>query len=325
MLNLKQQRIIDPLLTNLAHGYQNPVPGVASFIAPPVSVMQRAGQIIKFGKESFAIRNTRRAPGAHILRSTVEYSPTTYNLYQDALGVEVPFEHIEEAEAANLPVLQQISLNSVLDQLLLKWEDEVIEIATNPANFEASLTSTPATKWDAEGSDPLKDVLDAKEAIRSQSAVYPNSMVISPKVFHALQTNAEIRDNFQPTTSRVMMLSDFASYFSLSRGIRVAEKVKLAEDGSFVDLMEAEVLLFYAPTGTPNAGLSARGTMMNRGIPSFMYSYTLNNYPIVTPFRNDLDRRVIIADALYEHQPVITGVGATGKAGAAYLLTDVLT
>ncbi len=325
MLNLKQTRIIDPLLTNLAHGYINPIPGVADFIAPPVPVNQRAGQVIQFGKEDFAIRNTRRAPGADILRSNPSYKPVLFSLYQDALGIEVPYEHIEEAGAANLPQLQQIALTQVLNQLMLGWEAEVIDIATNPASFETSLTSSPSIKWDAATGDPFKDVIAAKEAVRSQSAVYPNSMVLSPTVFHALQQNAKIREQFQPTSSRVIGLEDLAAYFGLSRGIRVAEKVKLNADGSFADLMGDTALLFYAPPSNAASSLSPSNSMLSAGMPSFMYSYVHRNYPVVTPMRNDDDRRVVKAEVLYEHQAVVTGIGMTGKAGAAYLLTNLLT
>ncbi len=325
MLNLKQIRIIDPLLTQLAHGYLNPQPGVADFIAPPVPVNARAGQVLQFGKEEFVIKDTKRSPGSDIRRTTPNYAPKLFSLYQDALGIEVPYEFIEEATAANLPQLQEMALNSVLNQLMLSWENEVLGIATNTANFETSLTSTPSIKWDAATGDPFKDVLTAKEAVRAQSAIYPNSMVISPKVFHALQMNTKIRDQFTPTTSKVLDLTDLANYFGLSRGIRVAEKVKLNSDGSFGDLMGNHALLFYAPPTNATASLSPNNSMANMGVPSFMYTYTHRNYPIVTPFRNDDDRRVIKSEVLYEHQAVITGIGMTGKAGAAYLLTNLLT
>lgn len=325
MLNLKQIRVIDPLLTNLAHGYINPVPGVADFIAPPVPVSMRSGQVLQFGKNDFAIRESKRAPGAEISRSNPEYKPVLFSLYQDALGIEVPYEHIEEAGAANLPQLQQMALNQVLNQLMLSWEAEVIGLATNAANFETSLTSTPSVKWDAASGDPFKDVIAAKEAVRSQSAIYPNSMVLSPKVFHALQQNAKVREQFQPTSSRVVGLEDLAAYFGLSRGIRIAEKVKLNTDGSFADLMADSALLFYAPPTNSVSGLSPSNSMLSMGMPSFMYSYVHRNYPVVTPFRNDDDRRVVKSEVLYEHQAVITGIGMTGKAGAGYLLTDLLT
>jgi len=325
MLNLKQTRIIDPVLTQLAHGYQNPVPGVADFIAPPVSVSTRAGQVMMFGKEEFAIKPTRRSPGANIKRTTAAYSTKLFSLYQDALGVEVPYEHIEEADAANMPQLQRLALNQVLSQLMLSNEAEVLEMATNPANFESALTSSVSTKWDAAGGDPFADIMAAKEAVRSQSAVYPNSMVLSPKVYYALQQNSTIRSQFQPTTSRVVGLDDLAAYFGLSRGIRVAEKVKLATDGTFADLIGDIALLFYAPNNQLGTGSLAANSSASMGVPSFAYTYTHRNYPVVTPFRNDDDRRVIVADVLYEHSPVITGIGATGKAGAGYLLTDCLT
>ena len=320
MLNLSQVRIIDPVLTRVSHGFTNPVQGVADFIAPRVPVPTRAGKIIKFGKEQFAITNTKRSPATNIRRMFPNYSLDNYSTEQDALGAEIPFEHLEEAAAGSAGIamnLQMLALNSALASLDLNWENEVLSLVNNPAKFETGLTSVPATKFDATGSDALSVILAAKEAVRAQSAVYPNSMVIGPRVYSALQRQSSIQETIKYQGRFAANLDDLAVYFGLSRGVRVSEKVKLDANGNLVDLMGDNVLLFYAPEG--NAGITSNG------VPSFAYTYALQGYPIVTPFRADLDRRVMVADAIREQSVIITGMGATGKAGAAYLLTDTLT
>ena len=320
MLNLSQVRVIDPVLTRVAHGFTNPVPGVAAFIAPRVPVATRAGKIITFGKEQFAIINTKRSPATNIRRMFPTYGMGNYSVEQDALGAEIPFEHLEEAAAGTTGIalnLQQMTLNAALASLDLNWENEVVTLVNDPAKFESALTSSPATKFDATGSDALKVIMAAKEAVRAQSAVYPNSMVIGPRVYAAMQQQTAIQEAIKYQGRWAANLADLATYFGLSRGVRVSEKVKLDANGNLVDLMGDNVLLFYAPEG--NEGLTSNG------VPSFAYTYALQGYPIVTPFRSDLDRRVLVADCIYEQSALITGIGATGKAAAAYLLTDTLT
>ena len=322
-MNYSKIKLIDPVFTNLAHGYTNPRPSVAEYISPVVLVPSRSGQVVKFGKDEFAVTNTKRAPGTNIPREGTSYTSDKFMLSQDALAAEIPVEILEEAKQVGLRNLQRIYLNKVLNKLMLGWEVEVLDLVTNAANFETSLTGTVSNKWNA-ASDPQNDIFSAKEAVRAQSAVYPNSMVISPAVYNALMTNDSIREQFKYTTAGSISLDMLAGYFGLSRGIRVSEQVKEVE-GSFVDIMPSKsVLLFYAPPTVTTGTLSGSAVNADMGVPSFCYTYTHQNYPQVTPYREDLDRRVLVADVIHEKQAVITGIGQTGKAGAGYLLTDVL-
>lgn len=64
MLNLKDSfGNVDPILTTLAQGYNLPEQSIANFIAPVVSTPTRAGRILRFGKEAFAVGDYRRAYG----------------------------------------------------------------------------------------------------------------------------------------------------------------------------------------------------------------------------------------------------------------------
>lgn len=323
-MNYSKYSLIDKVFTKLAHGYQNPRPGVAEFVAPIVSVTSRSGQIVRFGNEEFTVPNTKRAPGATIKREGTSYNSDKFSLTQDALAAEVAYEHIEEAKEGGLLNLQRISLNKVINKLMLGWEIEVLDLVTNPDNFETTLTGTVGTKWGTAGSDPQMDIFEAKEAVRAQSAVYPNSMVMGAAVHNALMTNAAIREQFKYTTAGSIGLGMLAEYFDLERGIRVSKQVK-AVNGGFVDIMPADsVLLFYAPTNSPSGTLTGNAVNTDRGTASFCYTYTHKDYPQVTPWVEDSNRRVLVASVIHEHQAVITGIGQTGKAGAGYLLTNVL-
>ena len=323
-MNYTNPNLIDPVFTKLAHGYTMPRLPVAEFIAPIVPVDSRTGTVVQFGKDDFTITDTKRAPGSSILRQKATYGASKFSLSQDALAAEVPFEHVEQGKKTGLNQLKQVNLNKVLNQLALGWENEVLTLVTNSDNFEPSLVGTVANKWDTNSSNPQLDIFDAGEAIRAQSAIYPNSMVMGPDVYKKLLTNEYISERFKYTSGGNVSLDVMANFFGLTRGIRVATHVK-EENGAFVDIMPPKtVLLFYSPPTTSTGTLSGQAVDSILGNPSFCYTYTLRESPIVTPFREDLDRRVYVADVLMDKQAVITSIGQTGKAGAAYLLTNVI-
>jgi hypothetical protein len=63
-MNLQQTYAgVDPILTTLAQGFMLPATNIANFIAPVVDTPTRAGRILRFGKEQFAINDFRRAYG----------------------------------------------------------------------------------------------------------------------------------------------------------------------------------------------------------------------------------------------------------------------
>ena len=323
-MNYLSPNLVDPVFTKLAHGYTMPLLPVADFIAPIVPVDSRTGTVVQFGKSDFSISDTKRSPGSTILRQKATYGSSKFSLSQDALAAEVPFEHVDQGKKTGLNQLKQVNLNKVLNQLALGWEHEVISIVTNPDNFEPSLVGTVANKWNSSSSNPQRDIFDAAAAIRAQCAAYPNSMVIGPDVYHELLINEYVREQFKYTSGGNVSLEVMANFFGLSRGIRVATQVREVDD-AFVDIMPPKsVLLFYSPNTTSTGTLSGQSVSSILGNPSFCYNYTLRESPQVSPFRQDLDRRVYVADVIMEKQAVITGIGQSGKAGAAYLLTNVI-
>ncbi|NJL56877.1 hypothetical protein HC928_18275 [bacterium] len=325
-LNLNQLRGVNPVYTKFAQGYVPTGNPVADFIAPAVKVPTRAGNIVTFGKESFAIENTKRAPGSTIQRISPEYSFKEYSVQQDALAATVYAEHLQETSAVNMQGLEIAAVRQVLDKLELGREKAVLDLVKNPANYESTCTGSGSKKWGAVDSDPLADILKAKNAVRAQIGAMPNSMVVSPKVYNALISHAKIQAHYSPTTSDVLDDSMIARYFRLSRGLRVAERVQLDRStGKMLDLLDEEAILFYAPPAASAGTLSGAGNPFSRFDMSFAYQYVLDGYPSVANFEFERNTQSWVAPVIYENTPVISGVGATGKAGGGFLFTNLLT
>ena len=67
------------------------------FIAPVVDTPTRAGKILRFGKEAFAISDYRRAYGTNIPAVQSRFDTDAYALEQEVIAWELPEEVIENA------------------------------------------------------------------------------------------------------------------------------------------------------------------------------------------------------------------------------------
>ena len=326
MMNLDQVRVIDPILTQLAQGYKN-AEGVATFFGPAVSMNTRAGRTLVFGKEAFAAQNFLRAPGSNIQKIQNEFGTRSFSLRQEAISWEIAEEIAAEAKngAAQLD-LRQYAAKDAANRLMQSWEITVASAVTASSAYETSCVFDLATR--ASGADQFNqatsdiEVLidEAKEAVRAQIGTYPNKMVISPDAFNALKRNKRIRDFMQ----RGVLVNEatLANIFGLDE-IRVARRLKLNQtSGALENIYNNVAVLFYQPSGATDGFAPALDA--NYGNPAFGYTYTLAGYPIATPERFNIERRVFTGDILVERSFELVGMGENGKVGAGAILTNVV-
>ena len=326
MMNLDQVRVIDPILTQLAQGYKN-AEGVATFFGPAVSMNTRAGRTLVFGKEAFAAQSFLRAPGTNIQKIQNEFGTRSFALRQEAISWEIAEEVAAEAKngAAQLD-LRQYAAKDAANRLMQSWEVTVAGAVTDSSAYETANVFDLATR--ASGADQFNqatsdiEVLidEAKEAVRAQIGTYPNKMVISPDAFNALKRNKRIRD-FMP---RGVLVNEatLANIFGLDE-IRVARRIKLNQTtGALENIYNNVAVLFYQTSGATDGFAPAMDA--NYGNPAFGYTYTLAGYPIATPERFNIERRVFTGDILVERSFELVGMGQNGKVGAGAILTNVV-
>ena len=334
--SLASLRINDPVIQQVVHGYVQ-ADSIADFVAERVPVDVRAGKVIKFGKEQFAVTDTRRAPGSLIQRSVTGYDYEDFNLQQHARSGVVTEE--EYQEAINGEGRIDLRVNAALkaaNEIAQSWEAEVLETVTNASAYEDSckMVLAGSAKFSDPNSDPEITIQNAKEAVRSQIGIYPNAAIMSSDVFNALKFQPSFRDRIKYTSSASVNLDMLANWFDLPAGIKVSQRVKL--DGAtnrLVDMMPPGTLLLFYKGGTSGmleANSGRPGTIFvpangaDRANPSFAYTYTLRGYPITTKERFNEDYRVFLTDVLVEQRIVMTGLGETGKVGAGFLLQEAV-
>lgn len=295
-----QARVIDPVLTQVARGYQNAaMAGMALF--PYVGVGQRGGKVIQFGKEHFRLYATARAPGGQVARLTSAHSSLTYALEQHAIAEGVPYELMDDAGAVPGIDLGMAAVRRGQDVIALRLEKAQADLATNAASYAAAnkVTLSGTTQWSHASSLPLNDVETAKEAIRASIGVRPNTMLVSGQVFSKLKTNPTITDRIKYTSRDVATPELMAALFGVERFV-VADAIYMAADGTIADVWGKFAVLAYTATG----GIA------DAGRPSFGYTYRLNGHPLVEEPYQDRDTRSWVYQTIDEVSPVLAGAEA---------------
>lgn len=310
-LSLSQARVIDPILTTIAQGYQNN-DAVGMDLFPTVPVAQRGGKIIQFGKEDWALYTTVRTPGSPTKRVVFGYAGLPYALESHGLEALVPNELQEDAAVVPGIDLARMELNKVQKAISLRLEFLQAGLATNLANFAASNKNvlSGSGQWSdfTTGiSDPIKDIEVGKEAVRKQIGKRPDTLVIGASVMAMLKQHPKIIDRIKYTGRDVATTDLLASLFGVKK-VLVGDMVYTDASGAVLDIWGKVAVLAY----------TAVGSLAQSGEPTFGYTYRLNGYPMVRQPYADENTNSWVYPVADEVQPVIAG------ASAGYLITGVV-
>lgn len=270
-MSLKKKRVIDPVLTTIARGYNN-AQYIGTSLFPVVTVTKEGGKILEFTKESFKVYNTERAIRAKSNRinpddkSTIDYALTEHDL-------EYPIDYREADE--DLINLQQHATKVTSDGISLRLEKIAADLVQDLNNFPAGNKETLGSgdKFDNDTSDPIAIIENAKEAVRSKIAAYPNTAVIGATSFGALKQHPKIVDRVAYTTSAVVNVDLLKSLLDIPN-IFIGSAVYSDDSGNFQDIWTDNVILAYVPEKSQNIERSLYE-------PSFGYTLRKKNMPMV--------------------------------------------
>lgn len=305
-----QARVIDPVLSEVAQGYQNAVM-IGMSLFPSVPVMQRGGKIITFGKEDFSLYNTIRAPGSNTKRIQFGYAAGSYELTQHALEAVAPWELQQDASQVVQMNLAAMAVRKTQNIIAMRLEKEQADIATTAASYAAGnkVTLSGTGQWsDYSGSSsPSKDVESGKEAIRAKIGRAGNTVVIGSKVMAGLRQHPEILDRIKYTGRDAVTADLLAALWGVDE-VRVGSAVYSNAAGTFVDIWGTFVVIAY----------TVRGTAAELGEPTYGYTYRLDGAPYVEPGYPDQNVKSDIYPVTDEVAPVLTA------ADAGYLITSAV-
>lgn len=301
-VNTRTAAVIDPILSTHARGYRN-AEFISQFLFPRATVPNRSMRTLKFGKESFRMLNTRRAPGSNVKRVQYGYASDPISLVQDALEGVVPIEHQQEAESVPGVDLGQNAIQMVLDMLDLGLEYDVATMARTTGNYAASnrVTLTTTARWTQSASTPFQDVRAGREVIRRMTGRYPNTLVLGATACNALQVHQSVKDQFKYTSSESITTKMLAAYFDVD-DVVVGKAVFLpetaADTAQATDIWGDDAILAYVPKGG------------NYQVPAYGYTYELAGYPQVEAPYYSRETKSWIYPTTLERRPYIVGADA---------------
>jgi hypothetical protein len=294
--NLKETRVIDPILTAVVQGYRCPgLVGEALF--PRVPVQQSGGSILSFNKESFKLYNTLRAPGSATRRITFGYAGKPYSLTNHSLEAPVPREMQRDASQVPNIDLSKRAVELVMGVTLRELEYDQAKLATDPANYDNNHKAKDL-KWGDPASKPVDDIEDGKEEIRKTIGIRPNTMLLSPIAYRLLRNHPTIIDRYKYTTHELLTTALLSAHFEIPN-IVVGEGIWANDKDKFTDTWGNHAILAYVPPMPSSAEE-----------PSYGYTYAMEGHPLTEEAYYEDNIKSWVYGVSFERAPVIAGMEA---------------
>lgn len=308
-MNPSQARVIDPILTAVARGYESQFPLVSDVLFPIVPVDSRGGTIITFGREQFQVIDTRRAPGSDTKSIDIGYGKGTYSLVDNRLMGKVPVEIMEEAQAVPSIDLASNTLRVVQDKMSLEREVNAAALARTAGAYANSNKTTlaGADLWTNPDSNPFVVIEAGKEAIRKKIGRRPNVMQLPPTVLSVLRVHPLVLGKLSTSTDRTpATMAQLQALFEIER---IVEGAAIQDvNGVFVDVWGNDAIMAYI---TPKS-------MREMGSQNYGYTYQLRSRPVVEEAYLDRSKNSWMYPLANAAQVVLT------SADSAYLIKNAV-
>ncbi|MBZ0181788.1 MAG: major capsid protein [Melioribacteraceae bacterium] len=271
---LKNLRVVDEVLTNVARGYTN-ANFIGTHLFPIIKVSKEGGKIPQFNAEAFKIYNTERAIRAKSNRispdgrSTIDYVLTEHDL-------EYPMDYREiDEDIANLELH---AANVTSEGIGLRLEKMIADLSQDSSNYPGDNVATlaPSDKFTEQTSNPFEIIDTAREAVRSKIARYPNTIVIGASTFAALKNHQAVLSRIKYTTHSILTEQLLRQLLDVEN-LHVGKAVYINDAGDFVDVWNDNIILAYVPEKKQNVS-------RNVYEPSFAYTLRKKSYPLVDKY-----------------------------------------
>lgn len=176
-------------LTNFALQLRNRA-FVAEEVFPIIPVVKESDVYYTFSREELRDVDTLRGAGA--LAKEVEWVPSTatYVAQEYALRNLLPDRIVDNADTPVRP--RQNTVAKLMKWILLGQEKRLQAIAQNGANVVATVAASP--KWDGTSPNIERDIDTAKDSVRNNAGVEPNSILLAENVKDVVKRDSTIRD-----------------------------------------------------------------------------------------------------------------------------------
>ncbi len=305
MSHLKNLRIADPVLTELAQGYHNNEL-VGETLMPIVEVGKEEGVVPVFGREAFKVRETVRQIRAKSNRMEPD-GITSLPIMLEEHDLEYPIDYREDYEAA-FP-LKKYALSVVQDSIALKRESQVASLVLNADNYDEGnkVVLSGTSQFTDKTSDPFGVFDDAIAAVKRSIGRAPNVCVIPANVWKVLKTHPALIEKIKYVQRGILTPELFAELVSLKH-VKIGAAVSSPDGTALEDIWKNDIVLAYS-------ALKATGEKGTIYEPSFGYNVRRKGSLIVDTYTENGGKIELVrcTDIIKPH--------LLGKA-AGYLIKD---
>lgn len=299
-LSAPAARIIDPVLTTAARGYTNAM-FIHRALFPAVPVAARGGTRIEFDRTDFRRVSSRRAPGVRTNHVQFGHEGAKFALNQHRLLGKQPLETAQDAMVVAGIDMNMRTVDGTQALIELEKEIDAATVATSSATYEASnvMTPAPAMRWDADGSSPTDDILEAVEVIRQETARRPNVVVMGGQVYSKVRQHEEalrsIRYKDADGGKKIANADDLAALWDVGKVV-VGDAIWVDEDDNATDVWGKHVVVAYTEIGS-----------VSMYVPSYGYGYQLAGTPFVEEPFFDRDHNSWMYPVCDEYEQQVVG------------------
>lgn len=221
--------VVDPALSQVSIAYKNDE-YIAEMLFPVVRVGKSIGKYYIFDKSNLRRNKTDRAIGSKA--NEVEYSLSTdsYSTKDHALKEAVPFEIMEQADAALSPEVD--STESVTEMLLIDKEVALATSMQSTGTITQNVTLSGTDQWsDFDNSDPFDDIRTAITTVQKAIGRRPNTLVLGQQVFDKLADHPDLVDRVKYTSKDSLTAEMIAKIFNLKQCIIGSAVYNTANEG----------------------------------------------------------------------------------------------
>ena len=235
-----------------------------------------------------------------------------FALSQYRLMGKQPIETAQDAMMVAGIDLNMRTVNGTQDLIALEKEIDAAAVATNAASYAAAHVMTPAAnaRWDADGSSPTDQVMEAVEVVRQATAMRPNTVVMGGRVYSKVRRHEEvlrsIRYKDADGAKKIGDKDDIAALWDVERVV-VGDAIWVDEDDNTTDAWGNHVIIAFTRVGS-----------VSMYMPSYGYTYQLAGTPLVEEPYFDRKKNSWLYPVCDEYSTEIVG------ADAGYLIRNAI-
>ena len=237
----------DPLLTRIAVEYGQSLDflTVARGAIPGIPSQSFTGTYLR-GDKNWLEKRSAGPIGAHGRASEIVITQSQVNFQIEPQALVAPLSEMDlVTSAVSGPFELRSKLVKILTQnMFILFEESILNFLSGELTT-AGRTSTPATKWDASGGDPIADVLSAKGNLLMR----PTDMIMSYETFLKLQNNAAVLDKIKYSSTGVVTLDLLQQLFDVDRVWVNEWKYWNPATSAFVPLLTDNVYIYHSDAG----------------------------------------------------------------------------